>query len=131
MFETSIDHVQIATPKGCEPDAHDFFGYLLKYRAPHLFRTANRWGACFGKVLHSFDLLDWFADKSMGDARSRVSVKPDDIAVIIDAVHNRGADSGWVIDRGVLPMPPGDPVFVSPFSVKSAKTPLWLFHPKP
>jgi catechol 2,3-dioxygenase-like lactoylglutathione lyase family enzyme len=29
MLVTGIDHVQIAAPKGCEPEARNFFGHLL------------------------------------------------------------------------------------------------------
>jgi len=45
MFVTGIDHVQIAAPKGCEPEARTFFGHLLMLEAiekPEPLRSARR-----------------------------------------------------------------------------------------
>jgi catechol 2,3-dioxygenase-like lactoylglutathione lyase family enzyme len=56
MHVTGIDHIQIAAPRGCEPEARDFFGRLLgleEIDKPELLRTRGGcWFRVGGQQLH-------------------------------------------------------------------------------
>jgi catechol 2,3-dioxygenase-like lactoylglutathione lyase family enzyme len=50
MFVTGIDHVQIAAPKGCEPEARNFFGYLLGLEEIEKPEPLRSRGGCWFKA---------------------------------------------------------------------------------
>jgi catechol 2,3-dioxygenase-like lactoylglutathione lyase family enzyme len=50
MFVTGIDHVQIAAPKGCEPEARNFFGRLLRLEEIAKPEPLRSRGGCWFKV---------------------------------------------------------------------------------
>ena len=51
-----IDHVQLAAPPGCEPEARRFFGELLGLgeleKPPALAARGGAWFACGGQAIH-------------------------------------------------------------------------------
>jgi catechol 2,3-dioxygenase-like lactoylglutathione lyase family enzyme len=62
MFLTSIDHVQIAAPPGCEPQAREFFGRLLGLEEIEKPQALRSRGGCWFKV---------------GDRQLHIGVEPD------------------------------------------------------
>jgi catechol 2,3-dioxygenase-like lactoylglutathione lyase family enzyme len=50
MFVIDIDHVQIAAPKGCEEEARNFFGRLLKLEEIEKPEPLRSRGGCWFKV---------------------------------------------------------------------------------
>jgi hypothetical protein len=50
MFVTGIDHVQIAAPEGCEPEARNFFGHLLRLEEIEKPEPLSSRGGCWFKA---------------------------------------------------------------------------------
>lgn len=50
MFLVEIDHVQLAAPKGCEPEARNFFGRLLGLEEIAKPESLRSRGGCWFKV---------------------------------------------------------------------------------
>jgi catechol 2,3-dioxygenase-like lactoylglutathione lyase family enzyme len=50
MLVTGIDHVQIAAPKGCEPEARNFFGHLLGLEEIEKPQPLRSRGGCWFKA---------------------------------------------------------------------------------
>lgn len=50
MRLTGIDHVQIAAPAGCEPEARSFFGYLLGLDEIEKPEPLRQRGGCWFKL---------------------------------------------------------------------------------
>src|SRR2546423_11210120 len=53
---TGLDHVQVAAPPGCEPEARAFYGGVLKMpelpKPPELQARGGAWFACGAQQLH-------------------------------------------------------------------------------
>lgn len=62
MFLTGIDHIQIAAPPGCEPEARHFFGHLLGLEEIEKPEGLRARGGC------------WFR---VGDRQLHIGVDPD------------------------------------------------------
>lgn len=50
MFLIGVDHIQIAAPPGCEPEARDFFGGLLGLEEIEKPEALRPRGGCWFKV---------------------------------------------------------------------------------
>jgi catechol 2,3-dioxygenase-like lactoylglutathione lyase family enzyme len=50
MFVIGIDHVQISAPRGCEPEARNFFGRLLRLEEIEKPEPLRSRGGCWFKV---------------------------------------------------------------------------------
>lgn len=94
---SGLDHVQLAAPRGCEPDARRFYGELLGLREvpkPEQLRaTGGAWFECGAQELH-VGITDDFTAAHKAHPGLMVDT-PDNLRALGDRLAQAGYEVTW------------------------------------
>ena len=94
MFLVEIDHVQLAAPKGCEPEARNFFGRLLGLQEITKPESLRSRGGCWFKV-GSRQLHIGVEEPFRPATKAHPAFAVNDIEALFAVLHGAGVSCLW------------------------------------
>jgi len=91
---SDIDHVQLAAPEGCEPEARNFFGGLLGLEEIEKPESLRGRGGCWFKV-GSRQLHIGVEELFRPALKAHVAFAAEDVGAVFNALQNAGVPCAW------------------------------------